>query len=162
MTTINIFGENRHEQYTKLRIACRGVVLRDGMILMAHAREVDFWMIPGGGLEGEEDLYQCCIRELAEETGLVVKPLRAFATINEFYEEWLYRSHYFVCEVVGETQRHLTAMEAENDLVSRWIPFQEAVSIFAAHEEHADEEMKRGAYLREYRALEALLNEENL
>ncbi len=162
MTTINIYGENRHEHHTKLRVACRGIILRDDMVLMTHAREVDFWMLPGGGLEGNEDLSQCCIRELAEETGLIVKPLYSFATINEFYEEWLYRSHYFVCAVVGETQRHLTAAEAENDLVTRWIPLRDAVAIFSAHEDHRDEEMKRGAYLREYRALEAFLREGNV
>lgn len=159
MTTINIYGENRHEHHTKLRVACRGIILHDDMILMTHAREVDFWMLPGGGLEGDEDLSQCCIRELAEETGLIVNPLYSFVTIHEYYEEWLYRSHYFVCEIVGETKRQLTAVEAENDLVTRWIPLQDAVAIFAAHQDHKDEEMKRGAYLREYRALEVLLSE---
>ncbi len=162
MTTINIYGENRHENHTKLREACRGIILYEGKILMTYARKVDFWMLPGGGLEEGEDLRQCCIRELAEETGLLVEPLYSFVTIHEFYEEWLYRSHYFVCKTVGETQRQLTAVEEENDLVSRWIPLQEAVAIFAAYQEHKDEELKRGAYLREYNALLALINEDSI
>lgn len=70
--TINIYGENRFAEYTKNREACRGIVVRDGMILLTYEVNTDLWFIPGGGLEGAESIQQCCIRELAEETGFVV------------------------------------------------------------------------------------------
>ena len=157
MESINIFGENRFETYTKIRKACRGIVVSNGMILLTYEVNTDQWFIPGGGLEGEETIEACCIRELAEETGFVVNPLCQFATINEYYEEWLFISHYFTCEIIGETQRLLTELEAEVGLEPRWIPLQEAVTIFSKHQDYAYDEMKRGSYLREYKALNAYL-----
>lgn len=158
METINIYGDNRYAEHTKVREACRGVVVRNGMILLTYEVSTDQWFIPGGGLEGTESTQQCCIRELAEETGFVVNPLYQFATINEYYEEWLFISHYFICEITGETQRLLTQREAEVGLEPRWIPLQEAISIFSKHQDNAHDEMKRGAYLREYKALLVYFN----
>lgn len=158
METINIYGANRFADFTKVRDACRGIVIRDGMILLTYEVNTDQWFIPGGGLEGEETIQQCCIRELAEETGFVVNPLYHFATINEFYEEWKYISNYFICEITGETDRVLTEREAEVGLEPRWIPLKDAVTIFSKHQEYALDEMKRGGYLREYKALLAFMN----
>ena len=83
-TRIDIYGDNRFPEHTKVREACRGIVIRGGMILMTYEVNTDQWFIPGGGLEGEETIEACCIRELAEETGFVVNPLCQFATINEY------------------------------------------------------------------------------
>lgn len=158
METINIYGDNRFAHHTKTRVACRGIAIRDGLILLTYETNMDQWFIPGGGLEENESLEQCCVRELAEETGFVVNPLFPYLSINEYYEEWLYTSHYFICEIIGETQRLLTQREAEAGLEPRWIPMEDAVSIFSKHQEYADNEEKRGAYLREYRALCAYQN----
>ena len=105
-----------------------------------------------------ESLEACCARELTEETGCIVKPCERYLTINEYYEEWLFISHYFVCEVIGETERKLTERELEAGLEPRWIPLEEAIEIFSKHQDYAStNEMKRGAYLREYNALSYLV-----
>ena len=153
METICICGANHFPEHTKIREACRGIVVRDGSILLTYEVNTDQWFIPGGGLEAGEDTQTCVCRELAEETGFVVKPLRHFATIHEYYEEWLFLSHYYTCEITGKTRRLLTAREEEVGLEPRWIPLQEAVSIFSKHQDYAHDEMKRGAYLREFKAL---------
>lgn len=154
MKTIEILGENRFVEQTKTRVACRGVVISEGKILLTYEVNTDQYFIPGGGLEGGESLGECCVRELAEETGYVVRPLQQYLTIHEYYEEWFFVSHYFICEVQGETVRKLTEREAEAGLVPKWIPLEEAIEIFSKHQEYAaEDEMKRGAYLREYEAL---------
>lgn len=154
MEVVNIYGDNRFAEYTKIRQAARGIVVEDGKILLTYEVNTDQWFIPGGGLEPRESLAQCCTRELAEETGCVVDPICHYLTIHEYYEEWLFISYYFVCRITGETQRMLTEREAEVGLEPRWIPLQEDVSIFSRHQDYAHEEMKRGAYLREYEALQ--------
>ncbi len=154
MKTIDIFGDNRYEKYFEVREACRGIVTRDAKILMSYEVNTDQWFIPGGGVEDNESLQECCARELAEETGAVVIPREHFLTINEYYEEWFFISHYFICDYVGETVRKLTEREIAEGLEPRWIPIEEAIEIFSKHQDYAVEnEMKRGAYLREYKAL---------
>lgn len=158
METINIYGDNRFEKYTKIREACRGIVIKDGKILLSYEVNTDQWMIPGGGVEAGESYEGCCIRELTEETGFLVKPLQHYLTINEYYEDYLYPSHYFICEVAGSTTRLLTEREKEVGLEPRWIPLNIAISIFSKHQDYAHEEEKRGMYLREYKALIAYRN----
>ena len=159
MKTIEILGENRFPEQTRTRVACRGVVVSGGNILLTYEVNTDQYFIPGGGLEGAESLEECCKRELAEETGYVVKPLSKYLTIHEYYEEWFFVSHYFICEAIGETARELTEREAEAGLEPRWVPLKDAIEIFSKHQEYAaEDEMKRGAYLREF---EALLNFKN-
>ena len=161
MKIIDIYGDNRFETYTKTREACRGIVIRDGKILLTYEVNTDQWFIPGGGVEGTESLENCCVRELAEETGCVVEAEERFLTINEYYEEWFFVSHYYVCDYVGDTERTLTEREAEVGLEPRWIPLEEAIEIFSKHQEYAAEnEMKRGAYLREYKALLTFVEKE--
>lgn len=158
MKTIDILGENRFEVQTKTREACRAIVIRDGQILLTYEVNTDQWFIPGGGAEAGESLTECCVREVTEETGYLVKAGLQYLTINEYYEEWLFVSHYFTCEQEGVTEQNLTEREAEAGLEPRWIPFKDAVEIFSKHQDYAAEnEMKRGAYLREYNALLAYM-----
>ena len=68
-------------------------------------------------------------------------------------------SHYYICDFVGETERALTEREIEVGLEPRWISLNEAIDIFSKHQDYVDEnEMKRGAYLREYKALLSYIN----
>lgn len=151
MKIIEISGENRLERHTMKREACRGIVLVNGKLLLSYETSEDQWLIPGGGMEPGETPEECCIRELAEETGLIVRPLRHYLTIKEYYDEWCFVSHYFVCEAVNNTQRALTEQEQAVGLEPRWLPLEDALEIFSRYSQHSG--MRRGAYLREYQAL---------
>lgn len=152
--TVEIYGENRYAIATKTRVGCRGIIVEDGDILISHECITDQYFIPGGGLEEGETLEACCAREILEETGYVVKPTRHFLTLNEYYEEYKYVSHYFLCEVIDQKEQCLTEEEAERGLVPEWLPLQKMLEIFGAHDDYAaTNEEKRGAYQREYSAL---------
>ena len=158
MKEISILGANRFETFSKTRIGCRAVIVREGMLLLSHETKSGWWLIPGGGLEGDETPEACCIRETEEETGLIVRPLRQFLTLYEYYEEYRYISHYFSCEVTGTGRMRLTEVERQRGLEPQWLPVREAVELFSEHEAWvAISEEKRGSYLREYRALQAYL-----
>lgn len=161
MEQINIYGANRYETYTKVREACRGIVVRERMLLMSYETKTGLWMIPGGGVEGAETLEACCTREISEETGFLTDAQEQYLTIQEYYEDYLYKSHYFICRVTGETQRKLTRREREVGMEPRWVPLDQGIAIFSRHEDYIDQEEKHGIYLREYQALKAYLAQEN-
>ena len=158
MKTVEILGANRFETFSKTRAGSRAVVIRDGLILLSREAVTGWRLIPGGGLEEGETPEACCIREVEEETGFIVKPTRQFLTLYEYYEEYRYVSHYFICEVTGTGRMRLTDAEKRRGLEPEWLPFPDAVAIFARHQEYAEiSEEQRGSYLREYTALEAYL-----
>ena len=49
-------------------------IIRDGSILMVHHRHADreYWTLPGGGVESGEAPEGAVVREVREETGLIV------------------------------------------------------------------------------------------
>ena len=160
MKTIEIKGQNYSGRWTRERTACRGMVIEDGRILLSYGVRDDIWMIPGGGLEAGEDEGTCCVRELAEETGRVVLPSDCALEVDEYYGDTKYVSRYFFGTVVGRCAPKLTEAEQRMGLESRWLPVEEALSIFSCHADYADaDEERRGIYLREYAALSALWKE---
>ncbi len=158
MRILNIYGKNYSGAYAHIRVACRGIVVENGRILLCYEPRDDQWMIPGGGLEENESYEDCCIRELAEETGYIGKPTRHALILNEYYGDWLYVSHYFLCESVGKTERNLTQSELAVGLEPKWLEIEKAICEFSKHQSYAAEnDMKRGMYLREYTALSAII-----
>ena len=158
MTKVEILGENRFETYTKTRYASRAVIVRDGMIQLIYEAGSDLWVIPGGGIEKDETPEKCCVREAEEETGNLVLPLQEFTVLYEYYEEYCYITHYFICEVTGSGRMHPTEAEVHRGAEPKWIPLPEAMEIFSRHQSYADvSEEKRGIYLREYTALQEYL-----
>ena len=154
MKEINIYGANRFENYTKTRVACRGIIVKDGHILTVHLRSDDIYSTPGGGREGEESPDDCVRREVEEETGYIVEPRECVVLVNEYYEEYRYITYYYVCEVVGVGEKHLTESEAGRGLEVIWLPFDWLYGILSHYDDFADSyEEKRGMYEREYAAL---------
>ena len=160
MKTISIIGDNYFGHWDKSRTACRGIVLKDGKLLLSYETDTDTWMLPGGGLEAGESESACCVREVGEETGLVVEPSLPQLEIDEYYEDCRYVSLYYFCRAAGRTEKHLTEREKQAGMEPRWLFPAEALEIFSKHAEFAAEnEEKRGMYLREFTALNALMDE---
>ena len=162
MSKVEIFGANRFETYSKTRDASRAVIVQNGMILLIHEACSDLWAVPGGGIEEDETPEECCVREAEEETGNLVLPLQEFTTVFEYYEEYRYITHYFICEVTGSGRIHLTEAETRRGAEPEWILLSEAIDIFSHHQSYGGiNEEKRGIYLREYTALKEYLRFSN-
>ena len=159
MKTVEILGANRFDNYTKTRDGSRAVIIQDGKILLTHELSSGWWLLPGGGIEEGETPKDCVIREVEEETGLIVCPKEQFLTLHEYYEEYRYTGYFFVCEVTGKGQMRLTDVEKQRGVQPEWIPLQDAIELFSKHESYADiSEEKRGSYQREYIALKEYMN----
>ena len=157
MKTIEIAGDNYAGSWKNVRTACRGIILQDGRMLLSYETLTGQYMLPGGGLEAEENEQQCCIREIAEETGLLVDPSECALEIDEYYEDWKWVNRYFFGRIIGRAEIKLTEREKKAGMEPRWLPVDEIIEIFSRHALYRNtDEMRRGMYLREYTALKEL------
>jgi 8-oxo-dGTP pyrophosphatase MutT (NUDIX family) len=155
MKTIEIIGENYSGCWEHTRPACRGIILRENRLLLSYETRTGLWMLPGGGLEAGEEEKACCIREVAEETGFLIRPSDCLLEVDEYYENWKFPSRYFPGEITGSVPTQLTPREVSVGMEPRWLPPDEILAIFGNYA--AEEEIRRGIYLREYTALRTLL-----
>jgi len=62
--------------------------VHEGKVLLAKqhvAQGQDFWIVPGGGLKEDEGLMDCARREIMEETGLQIEPIRLLY-VGDFFK----------------------------------------------------------------------------
>lgn len=135
-----------------VRQASRAIIVKDGKVLLTYETNTDVYMSPGGGVEPDETLEECCVRELSEETGYTVKPIKQFLTINEYCFEIMFVSNYFICEITGKAEQKLTEIEIEHGATPVWLDFDEALEMFSRYTEEKREDIY-SLYLREYTAL---------
>jgi ADP-ribose pyrophosphatase YjhB (NUDIX family) len=70
-----------------------------------------FWSLPGGLVETGEKLEQAVRREILEETGLEIEPLRLYAIFERIMPDAEGRAEYhyvladYICKVVGGALR---------------------------------------------------------
>lgn len=79
-------------------ISAAALVVQDERLLLVNHRErgrYDFWLPPGGRLEGDESIYECAKRETLEETGLLVEPDRILY-VQEFAEPGYHFVKFFI------------------------------------------------------------------
>jgi 8-oxo-dGTP diphosphatase len=69
------------------RLAVRALILREDRLLLVNAWKgrTHLWCAPGGGVELHQSLPEALIREVREETGLVVE-VREPCLVNEFHD----------------------------------------------------------------------------
>lgn len=89
-----------------LRLAVRGLILRDDRLLMVNAwpgGKSDLLCAPGGGVERHASLPDNLIREVHEETGLTVT-VGEVALVNEFHDpdrDFHQVDVYFRCDLIA-------------------------------------------------------------
>ena len=69
MQKIQIINDDYQGHVDICRHASRGIVIKDGKLLLSYESNEDKYIIPGGGVEDGETLAECCAREIKEETG---------------------------------------------------------------------------------------------
>ena len=73
------------------------IVQHNRVLLVHHSKrgEFDFWLPPGGGLEGQESIFDCASREALEETSLEVE-LDRIIYVQEFVESDYHFCKFFI------------------------------------------------------------------
>jgi len=137
---IEIFGDGLDRSQVKdqpRRVSCRGVILKDGRILVVHSPGLDVTTLPGGGREDGETLFACVERELREETGLIARAVSEGCTVIEYFEDSIWETHYFRCEPTGTTaERSLTAEEAASGCEPTWLDLYDFLARLEGYQSH--------------------------
>ncbi len=103
---INRFNLSEQDIYiNKLRNRACAVIVSDDWILLAKhnspTRKEPIWMPPGGGIEFGEPAKDALIREVKEETGLIVEPTRLI-WVHEYLDTPYHAiEFYFECSIAG-------------------------------------------------------------
>lgn len=87
------------------------ILKRDSVLLVERGKSPleGYWSLPGGVLETGERLEEGIRREVLEETGLTVKPLRVITIFERIMPDALGRIEYhyvlidYLCRVTGGT-----------------------------------------------------------
>jgi hypothetical protein len=60
------------------------IIINDGFLLLMHRKKPnkEYYVLPGGGVESDETPEATCIREVEEETGLVVTLAKKVLALN--------------------------------------------------------------------------------
>ena len=120
------------------RVSSRAIIIRDGLLLVFFRRRFDreenafleYYSIPGGGVDEGEGVEEACVRELKEEMGVdIVLKTKVAVKLAAHHE-----NHVFFAEIIkGEPQFMSDSEEARfqnkyNQYEVRWVPIDELTS----------------------------------
>lgn len=75
------------------------IVIKDGKVLLIHRfkSEEEYWVLPGGGIEGDETGEEAGKRELKEETGLDVTSIKLACEDTESWDK--NKNFIYLCQI---------------------------------------------------------------
>jgi 8-oxo-dGTP diphosphatase len=105
-------------------VAVGAIVVKDSRVLLVRRSTAPLkghWTLPGGVLELGESLHEGLVREVREETGLVVEPIELVELLDRIHrEDDRIRFHYviadYLCRVTGGELK--AASDADE---ARWV-----------------------------------------
>lgn len=147
-----------------VRPSVRGIVIRDGKAGLVRSRKYNYYKFPGGGMESGEEQTETLIREVREESGLIVIPssIKEYGMVHrvqkgKYGDTFVQDNYYYFCDAQEETMsQHLDDYEAEAEFTLEFVDPAEAI--------HVNRDIPRDYWNsvmlgRESRVLEMLLNE---
>jgi ADP-ribose pyrophosphatase YjhB (NUDIX family) len=100
-------------------------------IALIHIAKGNYYKLPGGGIETDEDHSVAAKREILEETGceVLIEHTTSFARSEEWRNDLHQISFFYVATLVEDTGRpELTDLESSEGLSHCWIPLDRAIS----------------------------------
>ena len=146
------------------RPSVRGIVIKNGNVAMMHSLKYDYYKLPGGGIETGETYEETLVREVREESGLVVikDSIKEFGYVRriekgKIEDIFVQENFYYLCDV-EETNvgQELDDYEEDEIFTLEFVSPDHAIFINenADHKEKVEQQTFSGMILRENRVLE--------
>lgn len=117
----------------KERRAARAIVFDENKnIALLHVTKDAYYKLPGGGLEGEEDIHEALARECIEEIGCNIKVIGEVGEILEYRPENKLKqtSYCYIADLVGpKGEPHYEQGELDAGFQPIWVSLDEAISL---------------------------------
>lgn len=146
------------------RPSVRGIIIRGNTIAMMHSLKYDYYKLPGGGIEEGESLEETLIREVKEESGLVVKEssIKEFGLVRRIEKGmiediFIQKNYYFLCEAEEEIEEQdLDDYEADERFTLEFVTVEQVLDVNNNHDhgEKVNAQTFKGMLDRENRVLQ--------
>ena len=120
------------------RPSARAIILQGDKIALVYSKKENYFKFPGGGIHDDEDKKEALIREVREESGMVVIPdsIREFGRVlrrqksdkseNTIFEQ---ENYYYYCDVQDElVDQDLDDYEEDAGFVLRVVDIDTAIA----------------------------------
>lgn len=146
MDMLLIFDEKNYSDTTKTyeRYAVRGVIFKDGKFAMQQAGN-GYYKILGGGIDKGETNEDAVVREVQEESGLVVvrdsiKPIGEVLEVRkDIFDptcKYICHTYVYTCEVEDEmVETNMTESEIRGGYHLAWATMDEILKVNSKHTE---------------------------
>jgi len=135
LTVLSDVEDERGKEFEYFhRKAARAVLFdEEGHIPLLYVKKYDYYKLPGGGLEGSEDMHEALIREVMEEVGATCAITHPIGMIREYRKEYkMYQDSYcFLGTVLEKGSPQFTEKELEEGFELQWLSPKEALEKFA-------------------------------
>ena len=115
------------------RKSARALIIQDGKLLTfrrkRHSRKtgewIEYYSIPGGGIDGQESPEAAAVRELKEEMGIAIEvgPLLAHR-ISSRFEHYVYEARILDGKqpTLQQDSEEALSMHSANQFIVEWVP----------------------------------------
>lgn len=150
------------------RPSVRGIIIRNGKIALIHSLKYDYFKFPGGGIDEGESHHETLIREVREESGLIVIP----GSVTEYgyvlrkekgrtEDLFIQENFYYFCDVQDDVQaQKLDPYEADEEFTLEWVRPETAIET-NLHHDHKEKGQPFAQHMivREAGVLQLLIDE---